>query len=166
MFAVTVFSTPREAKDPVAQYSLTTLLPMVIPYMQTTSQWQLWNLFAPDPLRRVTHYYVEYQENDQWKNIASIKRGSFSFWRHAIQFKMLGNIFRRSEGFKSPLHARFLHLVCKDHQLVIGTPIRIQFDDYILPKLHQPQSIQWWKEWTPEHSITTGFSTTCPAQSS
>ena len=53
-FAVLVYSVPRVAADPISTWTRRRLVPVVGPYMFLTSQWQLWNLFAPDPTRLVT----------------------------------------------------------------------------------------------------------------
>lgn len=164
MFAVATYAFPRESDNIINEYVKTRIHPIVTPYMLATSQWQLWNLFAPDPLRRVTIYHIEYQQNGLWKQLRTIQPGSFSIWRHAVQFKMMGNMLTEFSDNPSPIAIRYLHLHCTEHGLEAETPIRLQFEYYVIPQLDRPASVAWWRTWTPDRTIYTGFTTACPAR--
>lgn len=44
----------------------------VRPYTLITSQWQRWNLFSPDPLRRVIQMSIEAEFNGKWQTMTVI----------------------------------------------------------------------------------------------
>jgi hypothetical protein len=162
MFAVAVYSIPRDAKDVFAQWSRIDLLPRVTPYMLITSQWQLWNIFAPDPLRRVTTYRIDIRTTEGWTTLTTVGPGSFSIFRHATHMKLLGNTLDEFKDNRAPIAGRYLHLLCAGHALPAGTPIRLFYDVYVIPFLTEPQTAGWWRMWKPEHSSSLGFTTTCP----
>lgn len=161
-FAIAVYATPREAKDPLAAFVKRDMIPLVTPYVQWTSQWQLWNLFSPDPLRRVTFYHVQAEENSMWRDIRTIQPGTYSMWRHATQFKMLSNILGEFESNREAVAGRFMHLICKEDGITSGTPIRLVYEYYVIPYHTKRESIVWWNAWKPQPERYTGFQTTCP----
>lgn len=163
-FAVAVYSTPREAQDPIGLWSRLDLIPIVTPYMLSTSQWQLWNLFSPDPLRRVTFYRVETQHEGVWKELVTYKPGSFSIWRHATQFKLYSNMLNEFEQNRAPLAGRFMHLLCAEKGVAAGTPIRLQYIYYVIPFHTQRETYAWWNAWQPQFANYTGFETICPTE--
>jgi hypothetical protein len=162
MFSVAVYSIPRDAKDAFSQWSRFDLLPLVTPYMYITSQWQLWNIFAPDPLRRVTTYRTEIRRDNGWVQLEAVGPDSFSIFRHATRIKLMGNMLDEFSDNRAAIAGRYLHLLCSEHNVPSGTPMRLWYDVYILPFLTEPQTARWWREWQPEYSSTLGFSTTCP----
>lgn len=164
-FAIAVYSTPREAQDPVGKWMRENLVPRVMPYVLITSQWQLWNLFSPDPLRRVTFYKVDVWDGVEWHEVTTYQPGSFSIWRHATQFKMLGNLLDENAQNRSPLAGRFLHLFCKEKDIPADTRIRLQYVHYTIPYHTERHSRAWWDAWNPEFGVYTGFETACPPQS-
>jgi len=164
-FAVAIYSTPREAEDPFALWARLDLIPIVSPYMLMTSQWQLWNLFSPDPLRRVTFYKVDTWDGSQWNELVTYKPGSFSSWRHSTQFKLFSNMLNEFEKNRAPLAGRFLHLLCAEKGIAPETKIRLQYVYYVIPYHTKRESRAWWNAWEPTFSTYTGFETTCPAQS-
>lgn len=163
MFAVLVYSIPREARDMYAVLSRDVLLDVVTPYMYATSQWQLWNMFSPDPLRRVTFYRIETEANDQWYKRTTMQPGTFSIWRHATRFKMLGNLLNESDEPQSRLAGRMLHLLCKEYGLQKGTGIRLVYEYYMIPQHQERASAAWWNAWKPDTYSYVGFTTHCPA---
>lgn len=160
-FSVAVYTVPREAKDPFATIMRDRLLRIVSPYMLITSQWQLWNLFAPDPMRRVTFYTVQIRRGERWERLASIRPGTFSGLRHATQFKMLGNTLEENNEGKKPLVDSYLQYLCKRHRLDAGTPIILVYEFYIIPYNNRRQSVAWWRQWEPSLSSQVGHSTSC-----
>ena len=93
-FAVLAFSVPRVARDPVSAWARGGLLPIVAPYMFITSQWQLWDLFAPDPPRLVAAYRTEVGSQDGWRELTTVRPGTFSIWRHNARFQLMRNLLR------------------------------------------------------------------------
>lgn len=162
MFAVAIYSIPRDAKDVFATWTRIDLLPTVTPYMYATSQWQLWNIFAPDPLRRVTSYRIEIQKNGVWEPLITIGPDSYSIFRHATRMKLMGNMLDEFSNNRAAIAGRFLTLLCSEHNVPSGTSIRLTYDFYVLPYLTQPQTAEWWSNWQPQYNSNIGFTTTCP----
>ena len=164
-FSVAVYATPRESTDRFSMSVRHTLIPVIRPYLLLTSQWQLWNLFAPNPLRRVTVYRIDVEDAAGWRERETVKPGTFSVFRHATQFKMLGNLFDDPGEQTRHLADRFLHLTCRDAQIAPGTPIRLQLLSTVIPKPLKPMPPQWWNQWEPVYAPREHFETVCPSRS-
>lgn len=161
-YAVAVYTVPRDAKDRYAQWIIAELIPDVTPYMLQTSQWQLWNLFSPDPLRRVTFYRVQTLDDETWTDVERIEPGHYSVWRHSTRFKMMGNMFDENAQNRGPLARRFLHLACREHGIAPGTNVRLLYEYYVIPYHTARQSRAWWDAWLPTPQQYVGFETLCP----
>lgn len=161
-YAVAIYTVPRDAKDRFSQWIISELMPDVTPYMLITSQWQLWNLFSPDPLRRVTFYHVEIVRDGRWQTIESIDADRYSVWRHAVRFKMLGNLFKSSTNDRTALAERFLELKCAEFGLARDVPIRLVYEDYVIPRHETRASRSWWNAWRPSPERTVAFNVFCP----
>lgn len=162
MFAVAAYSIPRDAKDDFAVLAHRKLIPLVSPYLFMTSQWQLWNIFAPDPLRRVTAYRVEVQEGRNWRTIDTVSPDMFSFFRHAARVKLMGNLLDEFSDNRAPFAGRYMQLLCMEQNIPTDTPIRLVYSYYVLPKPEKPQTMHWWAQQIPHWTDYTGFTTTCP----
>ncbi len=160
-FAVAIYSIPRDARDPFATLGMRTLLPIVTPYMLVTSQWQLWNVFAPDPQRRVTFYHIQVQREGRWERLLTLNDDTYSLWRHATQFKMLGNVLVEHNKSKEPLTQSYLQYICRQHGIPTGTPILLAYEYYLLPYHQKPRGATWWKQWEPQRETYAGLTTTC-----
>jgi hypothetical protein len=119
-------------------------------------------LFSPDPLRRVTTYHVQVKQDAAWNEIRTIEPGTVSLWRHATVFKLLSNIAGEFESNRGPVVGRFLHVICEEDGIASSTPIRLEYEFYIIPYHFRRASIQWWNEWRPRPEKYAGFETTCP----
>lgn len=161
-YAVAVYTVPRDARDPLSRWIIAELIPDVTPYMLQTSQWQLWNLFSPDPLRRVTFYHVQRREGTAWTEVDTIDPERYSVWRHATRFKMMGNLLDENAENREPLAHRFLHLTCDEHGLAPGTDVRLVYEFYVIPYHTVRQSRAWWDAWKPGPLRYVGFATACP----
>lgn len=164
-FSVVVYTIPREAKDRYATLSHRLFLPVVERYMLITSQWQLWNLFSPDPLRRVTFYRIETAEGKDWRKLFTIEPGTYPPWEHATKFKMLMNTLDEFSNNRAPLAHRFLHLLCEEQSVAPETPIRLVYEFYTIPYHTQLMSRAWWESWKPDIDSYVGFTTRCPQTS-
>jgi hypothetical protein len=164
MFAVAVYSVPRDSKDVFGLWAQIDLIPLVSPYMFVTSQWQLWNIFSPDPLRRVTSYRIEIRENERWRELITIEPDAYSIFRHSTRLKLMLNILDEFKNDRAPYAGRFMHLLCADYKLEQGTPIRLIYHWYVLPQLAELRSRAWWEQWSSalRPVDTLGFTTTCP----
>lgn len=164
-FAVAIYTIPRDSKDKYSALVKEKVLPRVTPYMLATSQWQLWNLFSPDPLRRVTYYHIQAETNSAWRDVMTLKPKTFSIWRHAARFKLLGNTFNEFEDKVKPLGVRYLQRMCETENLADGTPIRLVYEYFVIPLNEKPMGVAWWRQWQPEVKTYEGLSTACLSQS-
>jgi hypothetical protein len=162
MFAVAVYSTPRDSESDIATLAKAKLIPFVTPYMYVTSQWQLWDIFAPDPMRRVTSYRIEIHDENGWQELETFGPHRYSFFDHAAKIKLTNNLLSEFEDNRAPFAGRFMHLLCADHSVTTGTPIRLIYRVYILPYLTEPQTMSWWRVWEPTITERVGFTSTCP----
>jgi hypothetical protein len=164
-FSVGIYAIPRESRDELSIGIRVAILPYVTPYMFSTSQWQLWNLFSPDPLRRVTFYNVQVMSDGQWTDHENIHAKTYSVWRHATRFKLLGNTFDEFDDGTEDLSIHYLQHVCTTSGFADGTPIRMQYSYYVIPKNEHPMPAAWWKQWAPQLETSDGPSTACLSQS-
>jgi hypothetical protein len=136
-------------------------------YVLLTSQWQQWNLFSPDPLRRVSRYAVERSDcrleaslpnNCSWTPVLTVDE-SIAWWRRASILKM----FRRMEDTEvnDPLVLRMLAIVCRDAALPPGASVRIRRQYFVLPKHERPAPLARWRAYTPTWSESTIGETSC-----
>lgn len=160
MAAVGAYAIPGDARDGLSRWIKQHMSTYVAPYILATSQWQQWNLFSPDPLRRVTEYRLEVQQDPTWVHLQTIKPGSFPWWRHAPQFKMLGSLLEW-DAKRDAIVDRFLQLACQEHSLQPGTPIRLVYRSYIIPAHEHLAAVSWWWNWQPEVTVHPGLTTTC-----
>ncbi len=128
--AVAIYSLPDAANDGFSK-GVRSLQPVVRPYILLTSQWQQWNLFSPDPLRRTVTYVVEREEQSGWTQLESFDPTDASFFRHATEFKFLGRLLEGSGQL--PLVEHFLRQQCDTHLLPSGTHLRLVYLHSMLP---------------------------------
>lgn len=163
MAAVGIYALPGDARDSLSLWTKQNLSQNISPYILATSQWQQWNLFSPDPLRRVSEYMLEIQQGTEWIHLTTLKPGSFPWWRHAAQFKMLGSLLEW-DAKRDEVVDRFLQLVCQEHSLQSGTPIRLVYRFYVIPAHERMASVSWWWHWEPEVTVAPGLTTICKDQ--
>lgn len=161
MFAIGVYSIPRSANDPLSTWMLATFVRPVAPYLFWTSQWQQWNMFSPDPLRRVTFYTIDIQKNGRWETIERIAPDSLSLWRRATMMKMMGNLFDQDTNGREPFGGKLLELMCTKYEVPPNTPIRMQYEWYVIPAHPTLQPSAWWLQWNPLVQHETAFESRC-----
>lgn len=163
MCAVLIYTVPRIAEDPFATLAKERLIPRITPYLLVTSQWQLWDLFSPDPMRRITVYDIQAKQNGIWTTVEHIAPGSYPWWEHAARFKLLLNTLDEF-NVRKEVRLKFLQLQCRDHALVADTPIRLQMTYYVIP-IPQRGERTWWKKPLPSMKTYTAIDTLCPPRS-
>ena len=161
-FAVLVYSVPRVAADPISTWTRRHLVPVVGPYMFLTSQWQLWDMFAPDPTRLVSAYRIEVEAGDRWRELTTVEPGTYSIWRHAARFKLFGNVLRDGVPVNRPAAERFLQLICAERNVPAGTAIRLTYLHYLIPAHARRESRAWWRAWRPLPVLRPATRTSCP----
>lgn len=125
MLAVALVSLPSIAKGPGWQSVRSFLFPYTIYYLHTTSQWQTWSLFSPEPYNGGDGSAIEVLTADGWKEIYSLTR-EVPWWRHADEFRILRVMHNRDEqGIK--LLERYLAAYCAGLGLPTGLPVRLRF---------------------------------------
>lgn len=163
MAAIAIYATPYAGDNDPLQ-PVHDLARYVTPYLLITSQWQQWNLFSPDPLRRVTSYVIEGQvRGGTWKAFRDLHAGAFPWWRHAAQFKMLGSILdgnTRSE-LQHRMAEQYLQLECDRLELPDGMPLRLLYRTYVIPATDETMPVAWWQDFTPEETTEIGHETAC-----
>lgn len=95
------------------------------PYVLALSQWQQWNLFAPDPIRRVSEYSIDRDVKGVWTLTTLIDPKAHAFYEYSKLMKVLG----RLETTHSALVEPFLRFYCDES----GARLRLRIDSYILP---------------------------------
>lgn len=94
--AVALFSVPRQSRNlPYAREIRTAFLPLIEPYLLLTSQWQRWELFAPDPLRRVTSMTVYGAKDQRWETLRVLSPDALSPSRRARELKLLRQLEKK-----------------------------------------------------------------------
>lgn len=161
MFAVFMFSIPRAANDSFAVGTRRLFLPVVTPYVQSLSQWQLWDVFAPDPLRVISIYQIEKQDGNTWTAVETIKPGTYPFWQNATHYKYLINIISSTADNTKSARERFVQIECGKLHIPDGTSVRLSVVTTSLPWLTEPVTFSWWKTWTPEWSHSASLETVC-----
>lgn len=133
----------------------------VRPYILITSQWQRWNLFSPDPLRRVIAMNIDANMNEEWRRVETVGPDDVSFLRRANELK----IIRRMEDEKEePLRQAYIDDVCRRHNIPTGTQMRMTRRWHVIPKNEHTQSAEWWHAWEPDWKSNRLSETTCFAQ--
>ncbi len=126
------------------------------PYLLATSQWQQWNMFAPDPLRRVTDFRFSKLESDNtW-----IALDPYAF---SADYEL--KLMRRMEDDALLIPARHLLLtqVCEAYSLPMGTVVRLEKVVRLLPYTQPRFGRAFWKEYTPTDTVETVDTYRCPA---
>ena len=160
MAAIGLYALPSEAHDPLTETLRSHALPIVRPYVLLTSQWQQWNLFSPNPLRRVTTYRIEVDRDGKWEALRTLNAESFGFLRHATEYKNLSRILEGGEQ-TLPLIEHFLQRECTDADLPAGTHVRLMYDYYVLPRLTRSASVREWRDYVPAHTVAPGSEVLC-----
>jgi hypothetical protein len=157
--AIGVYAIPNDTQFSAAQWLRHTIQPWTSPSVLMASQWQQWNLFSPDPLRRVTTYAVEVFRDGAWQPLVHIQPSAFPFWRHANHFKLLINVM---EGSNTQVAERYVQSLCGTFGLEPGMELKVTNMVTVIPYLEVPKSTRWWREWDMMYSPSGGFATFCP----
>lgn len=157
MAAVGIYSLQNVNSQPVLRW-LEQKQYIVRSYMLATSQWQRWNLFSPDPLRRVIVMQVEAQTNEGWHTIRTIDFDHLSYFRRASELKVMR---RMEEDNNEDLKDIYLQDICRTDALRVGTPIRMMKQFHVVPKHETPQPVAVWRNWQPEWQLSADKETTC-----
>lgn len=149
--AITLYALPDVDPGFASAQVRQAFLPLIQPYLFTTSQWQQWNLFSPDPTQRVTNYTVEARTGPAWTEIALIAPDALPRWRMADEMKLIGTLESNSHR---ALRVPYLEQYCSTLRLPTRTPLRMLSHFAIISREHPM---------TPQDWLTTLYAeTTCP----
>lgn len=122
MLAVAVYAVPDPATDAVAGWIRSTITPVIRPYIFATSQWQQWNLFSPEPQRRVTEYHLVEDSLQQPGNSRIhlvLSPSTYRWWRRTDEIAMFSKWEDQSEEMIKPLLERYVASYC----VPLGIPV-------------------------------------------
>ena len=161
MAAVGLYALPDQADDRVTKWLADHAVPVVTPYVLVTGQWQQWNLFAPNPLRRIVFYKIETRNPlGDWSYVASVNDSTYGPWRHAARFKLLGQALEENTA-RPELAERAAQVFCDEFGLQPDAPIRIWPDVAVVPYVYPSPSKAWWDSWKPTFQSYLALDTTC-----
>lgn len=129
------------------------------PYILATSQWQKWNLFSPDPLRRVTRIVLEEKVGTDWQLFTEFSDDTVPWWRKAYTLKMM----RRLEEKNIAVQKRWLELQCAAFDVIPRRAIRMRRVYYVIPRDGRVVTPAFWKDWEPQFYDEVLAETFCPA---
>ncbi len=161
MAAVGLYALPTDARDRVTRWTMQHVRGHVVPYMLMTSQWQQWNLFAPNPLRRIVFYRID-TSNDEadWTTVTTINATTFGHWRRAVRFKLLSQVLEEQTN-RPELATRAAQILCQEFDLQPDARIRIWHEIAIVPSLYPSPSKAWWNTWIPRFESSLAIETPC-----
>ncbi len=163
MAAVLAFSVPSAASGWPASFLRDTVNPQLGPYLLMTSQWQEWNLFAPDPQRQVRTFAVDAEDGVRWKTVASFGPGAFPWWRHATYAKLLPAALMKERLDYDVFRERFLQILCNDLGLAPNVMVRLRENMKMIPYTDTHQTDTWWDAQDTNADTTVIHITNCNA---
>lgn len=149
MTAIAVFLLP--ATSP----AMRTLKRITSPYVLMTSQWQKWDIFAPNPLRRVSVYRIEAGAEGVPRVLAVLNPTNFPWYEQVKDMKIL---YRFQEGWRALVPA-YLRAWCKEH--AVNAPfVRLRATHYVIP-LRSEAIRKGWGERFQQHTEEVIGETSC-----
>jgi len=148
-------------KDPVSPFLYKNVRPYIRPYILVISQWQRWNLFSPNPLRRVKNFAVDMQKEDEmWEELITISPDTVEWWRRSPELKIMRRLSQKSEFV--PIQEQYLLAFCTSLHLPPETILRLREREYTISKLQSFVTGSWWKDQTPYWKEEMNVYTSCP----
>jgi hypothetical protein len=161
MAAVAIYCIPDESKDHVSRFIAQHGTPLVRPYLLITSQWQKWNIFSPDPIRRVSVYRIEMDRNGVWIPALRIDPFSIPWWKHAKTLKLLNNIQDNPDSGGEVL----LSFLCRTNIVPGGALVRFTADISVIPSPAELKEMGGWNHFMPTFKPSPIATFVCPRTS-
>lgn len=79
------------------------------PYILILSQWQKWDIFSPNPVRRVSTFRIEENVGGRWHTLVMLDTKKIPWWQRNKELKVLG---RLQEGWNK-LAPSYLGAYCR-----------------------------------------------------
>lgn len=124
MTAVTLYNIPKERLGVLA--SVRTLTD---PYIFRFSQWQYWDIFSPDPMRRVAMFILERNAGDRWETAMVMSYDELPWWLRVKEMKVLD----RLAGDWKNLTVPYLQSLCPEIPYAADKEIRLTMRYHYLP---------------------------------
>jgi len=128
--------------------------------MQALSQWQQWNLFSPNPLRRVSAIMIDKEENGVWTPLTEVTWKELPSWRRSDELKTMRRLFEEERN--AAIRVRYLSGLCHALSIPEGTFIRMREHFYVLPYITENPSISFWESFVPAWENKEDVSVICP----
>ncbi len=125
MFAVAAYLLPADSVEPMQ-----TIRGLSVPYILALSQWQQWNIFSPNPLRRNSVYIVERDAGDRFETAMIMDFQHLAWYERAKELKVLG---RLQDSWKK-LASQYLLSLCPRIPGSSETQIRLLVSTSMLPE--------------------------------
>ena len=125
MFAVTMYLLPLKKNDRLGWLRATTA-----PYVLTLSQWQKWDIFSPNPLRRNSVYRIDRDAGDRFETAMILDFSHLAWRERAKELKVLGRL--QEEGWKR-LAPDYLLSLCPRIPGGPGNEVRLYVETVMLP---------------------------------
>ncbi len=124
MFAIAAYLLPTNMEG-----MLGNMRQLSAPYVLNLSQWQKWDIFSPNPLRRNSVYRIERNAGDRWETAMTIDFDHVPWHERAKELKVLG---RLQDSWKVLL-PDYLASLCPRIPGGPGTDVRLLVATTILP---------------------------------
>ena len=126
--AVAVYLLPNGTPEPLSSV-ISQAKGVVTPYMLSFSQWQWWDIFSPDPMRRASEYRIDININGMWKPVRFVTYNSLPWAERAKEIKIL----ERLEDDWGTLIPFYLRPICATLARSEGSTVRLVAVSTILP---------------------------------
>lgn len=132
----------------------------VDPYLRLTSQWQSWNLFAPNPLRRVVNFSIIRTDGPTPLLVEDISPESLEWYRASVELKTVRRLEKKSKD-QIALREAYLQDACRRYQLDTSATLQLMISRHIVPHHTETKSFWWWRDWQPRWSQYADVSVQC-----
>lgn len=99
------------------------------PYILSFSQWQHWDIFSPDPVRRVAAFVIERSAGDRWETAEVMTYETLPWWLKVKEMKILDRIAGDWKGLTTP----YLLALCPHIPYSTDKDIRLVIHAFVLP---------------------------------
>jgi hypothetical protein len=147
MFAVTAFLMPRK---------MAVVQPIIRPYIQMLSQWQSWDIFSPDPLRRASFFRLETETDDMPETVALLDAAHLPWYERAKELKVLGRLY----DDWGVLAADYVRSMCLRYPQAAGEVMRLVASSTVIPSDLPHLAVL--ASWNPPFEERTVATIRCP----
>lgn len=135
-------------------------------YTLITSQWQKWDIFSPNPFRRVSTYNIERWKGggsgiarSEWETVQALKADSFPWYERATMIKVLERLEEDEWAASVP---QFLRNVCAHDPTNAGRTIRLISEYSTIPDT-LPELKKYSQAKPSTHRRVLGEAIVCPS---